>query len=77
VNEERWLEKLSVLKEGLDISVLSIKKAWDKEVAKKGLKKKQIRLKTDPHPSALTHRIWGDLYTPHFTPLMQQACQKD
>jgi lysophospholipase L1-like esterase len=75
VKEDRWIKKLSVLRDRSDISLISLRQEWKKIVERRGLKKKQIRLPTDPHPNAATHKIWGELLAGHFAPLVQERCR--
>jgi hypothetical protein len=63
---KKWREKLWVLDNRTDINVLDLHPDMVRIIESRQIDKKDLSLPTDPHPSALKHRLLGDLLTPYF-----------
>lgn len=59
-------KKLWALQQRQDIQVLQLRKAFMKTFELNKYSEKELTLSFDPHPSALKHRILGDILTPYF-----------
>lgn len=57
---------ISVLRQRKDIESIVLTPAYKRIVRQRQLADADLRLKGDPHPSALKHGILGDLLTPYF-----------
>lgn len=59
------LHSLFVTKSRKDIHVMNLRDNFMRIVRLKHLDDKDLTLPTDPHPSALRHKIYGDIMTPY------------
>ncbi len=62
---------LWVLRERPDIRVLELRKSFMHSFRSRGIPEKDLTLPHDPHPSALRHKLLGDLMTPYFMDVIE------
>jgi len=65
-NWESVDQQLWVLRENKGLRKISLMKQVNQIIERRGIDRKDLSLSFDPHPSALKHKIMGDLLTPYF-----------
>jgi hypothetical protein len=63
---DKLLQKLWITRSRREIQILDMSDQMAHSIEVRGIDKKDLTLPTDPHPSALKHRMLGDLMTPYF-----------
>lgn len=72
---KEWREitsKLAPLRDSTSIHLLSIGESFEQIVQEKGYKDSDMNLPNDPHPTALRHRIYGELISSQLSPFIKQ-----
>lgn len=62
----KTVKKLWVLRGPNNITTIDLYTPMEQVIIDRGIDKRDLSLPTDPHPSALKHRLLGDLLTPYF-----------
>lgn len=60
------LDKLWILRKRKDINVIKLRRSFMEAYERMNIPESALTLKNDPHPSAIRHKLLGDLLTPHF-----------
>jgi hypothetical protein len=63
---DRLYNKLWTVKQGRDIQFINLYYDMERMISERNINKRDLTLPTDPHPSALKHRLLGDLLAPYF-----------
>ena len=53
--------RLSVLRQNVGVGEISLYDAMEQEIVRRGIVRKELSLPTDPHPSAIKHKLLGEL----------------
>ena len=68
---KKYFKMLWVLKKRSEIQFLSLRQPYESVVKEYKYRSEELTLSFDPHPSPLRHKIYGDILTPPFIPLLR------